>query len=192
MASATDFIISLINQDGGKRLLKLYFPRDDGPSAGLLVNELHAVEHVSADFIYTVTVLSDDAGIELKDVLAKMVCIELLRADGSSRYFNGYCHTFALQRIENGLAVYQMILKPWLAFYNLRKDYHIFHEQNIAQQTKKFIKWKCMNTKVYMATKTRPMAATWRAAAWNKLTRKASCFTPKAITVACNRDAGFD
>ena len=136
MASATDLIISLMNQDGGRRLLKLYFPRDDGPDAGLLVNELHAIERVSADFIFTVTVLSDDPTIELKDVMAKMACVELLRADGSNRYFNGYCHEFALQKIENGLAVYQMVLKPWLRFFDLRKDFHIFHEQNIEQQTK--------------------------------------------------------
>ncbi|MEN9864633.1 MAG: hypothetical protein RL748_223, partial [Pseudomonadota bacterium] len=133
MANATDFIVSLINQGSAKRLLKLYFPRDDGPSSGLLVNELHAVERVSADFIYTVTLLSDDPAIELKEVLCKMVCVELMRADKSSRYFNGYCHEFSLQRIENGLAIYQMVLKPWLAFFDLRKDYHIFHEQNIEQ-----------------------------------------------------------
>ncbi|MEN9868364.1 MAG: hypothetical protein RL748_3954, partial [Pseudomonadota bacterium] len=133
MPNATDFIVSLINQGSAKRLLKLYFPREDGPSSGLLVNELHAVERVSADFIYTVTLLSDDPAIELKEVLCKMVCVELMRADKSSRYFNGYCHEFSLQRIENGLAIYQMVLKPWLAFFDLRKDYHIFHEQNIEQ-----------------------------------------------------------
>ena len=105
MASATEHILSLMNQGGGRRLLKLYFPRDDGPDAGLLVNELQAVERVSADFIFTVTVLSDNPTIELKDVMAKMACVELLRADGSYRYFNGYCHEFALQKIENGLAV---------------------------------------------------------------------------------------
>ena len=136
MASAFDTISSLIKHDGGRRLLKLYFPRDNGPEAILLINHLHAVEHVSSDFIYTLTLLSDDATIELKDVICKMVCVELMRADQSERYFNGHCHEFALKRIENGLAVYQMVLKPWLRFLDLRKDYHIFHDQSIEQQTK--------------------------------------------------------
>jgi type VI secretion system secreted protein VgrG len=139
MASATDMISSLIKRDGGKRLLKLYFPRDDGPNAPLLINHLHAVEHVSSDFIYTLTLLSDDAEIELKDVICKMVCVELMRANHAERYFNGYCHEFALKRIENGLAVYQMVLKPWLAFFDLRKDFHIFHNQSIEQQTQEML-----------------------------------------------------
>jgi type VI secretion system secreted protein VgrG len=136
MASATDTIVSLIKQTNVKRLLKLYFPREDGPESGLLVNHLHAVEKVSGDFVFTVTVISDDPEIELKDVQCKMVCVELLRDDGSKRYFNGYCHEFGLQGIQNGLAVYQMVLKPWLAFFDLRNDHFIFHNKTIEQQTK--------------------------------------------------------
>jgi hypothetical protein len=30
-----------------------------------------------------------------------MVCVELLRDDGSKRYFNGYCHEFGLQGIQS-------------------------------------------------------------------------------------------
>ncbi len=51
------------------------------------------------------------------------------------RYFNGYCFTFSLQRVENGLAVYQLVLKPWLAFFSLRSDHYLFHQQNIREQS---------------------------------------------------------
>ena len=88
MASATNFIVSLIKKGKAKRLLNLYFPRDDGPSAGLLVSNLQADEAASRDFTYVVTVLSDVSTIELKDVQGKMVCVELLRDDQASRYFN--------------------------------------------------------------------------------------------------------
>ncbi len=57
-------------------------------------------------------------------------------SSGTVTRHNGYCHAFALQRIANGAAVYQMILKPWLRLFDLRRDYHIFHEQSIEQQTK--------------------------------------------------------
>ena len=135
MSSATDFIVSLIRKDA-HRLLKLYFPHDDGPSSGLLVNRLVAQEQLSNDFTYTVTVLSDDPDIELTDVQGRMVCVEVLREFGPSRYFNGYCFEFSLQRVENGLAIYEMILKPWLALFRLRRNYFLFHNQNITEQTK--------------------------------------------------------
>ncbi len=136
MASATNFIVSLIKKGKAKRLLNLYFPRDDGPAAGLLVSNLQADEAASRDFTYVVTVLSDVSTIELKDVQGKMVCVELLRDDQASRYFNGYCFEFSLVRVESDFAQYRMVLKPWLAFFRLRRDYFLFHNQTIAEQTR--------------------------------------------------------
>ena len=118
------------------RLMTLTFPRKNGPQATLLINELIAEEHLSSDFTFTLQVLSDDAEIALKDVQGKMVCVELLRDDHSKRYFNGYCFEFSLQKIDNGTAVYQMILKPWLALLGLRTDFYIFHNLTLQEQTK--------------------------------------------------------
>ena len=135
MTNATDFIVSLIRKDA-PRLLKLYFPHDDGPSSGLLVNHLVAEESLSCDFTFTVTVLSDDPNIDLSEVQGRMVCVEVLREVGQSRYFNGYCFEFSLKRVDNGLAIYEMVLKPWLAQFRLRHNYHLFHNLNITEQTK--------------------------------------------------------
>jgi type VI secretion system secreted protein VgrG len=139
MSDATDFIVSLLRKDA-HRLLKLYFPHDDGPSSGLLVNHLVAEESLSRDFTFTVTVLSDDPNIELTDVQGRMVCVEVLREVGPSRYFNGYCFEFCLKRVDNGLAIYEMILKPWLAQFRLRHNYHLFHNLNITEQTKQLFR----------------------------------------------------
>ncbi|MEN9867355.1 MAG: type secretion system tip protein VgrG [Pseudomonadota bacterium] len=135
MTSATEKIASLIKGGSARRLLKLYFPKDDGPGAGLLVNQLLANEQISGDFTFTVTLLSDDPTIELTDVQGKMVCVELLREDQSMRYFNGHCFEFALTGMDNGLAVYQMVLRPWLALFGLRHNHRLFHNQTIKQQT---------------------------------------------------------
>jgi type VI secretion system secreted protein VgrG len=132
--SALDKLHSMIS--GAKRLMNLTFPRDDGPSSVLLVNDLVANETVSCDFEYIVTVLSDDPEIALKDVQCKMVGIELMREDHSIRHFTGYCFEFRLLRFENSLATYQMILRPWLAFFKLRYDHYIFHNKSIEEQTK--------------------------------------------------------
>ena len=102
----------------------------------MLVNQLIAEEYISQDFCFTLEVLSDDAEIALKDVQGKMVCVELLRDDHSKRYFNGYCFAFSLQKIDNGTAYYQMVLKPWLAFLHLRQDHYLFHNQTLHEQTK--------------------------------------------------------
>ena len=136
MANATDFIVSLIKSGNSRRLLNLYFPRDDGPASGLLVSTLHAHEEVSKDFTYTVTVMSDDPHIQLKDVQCKMVCVELIREDQSKRYFNGYCFEFALIKVEHNYCEYKMVLKPWLAFFRLRHDYFLFQNKSIADQTR--------------------------------------------------------
>ncbi len=101
-------IAALLNSSSRNRLLSLSFPGNDGPDATLLINQLHAKEQVSADFVYTATVLSDDDEIELKSVLAKLVCIHLKRENGTERLFTGYCFEFRLLKIENSLAVYEM------------------------------------------------------------------------------------
>lgn len=135
MSNATDRLVALMAHVP-HRLLKLYFPNDDGPQAGLLVNHLLAEESVSADFTFTVTALSDDPEIELSEVQGRMICVELLIPNQASRYFNGYCFELSLLSVDNGLAIYQLILKPWLAIFRLRRNHFIFHKQSITEQTK--------------------------------------------------------
>lgn len=136
MSQSTEYLASLIKSNVSKRLLNLYFPREDGPSAGLLVTRLVAEEEISRDFCYTVTCVSDDPAIALKDVQCRMVCVELLREDASSRWFNGYCHSFQRLEVNNHFAQYVMVLRPWLAYLRLRSDYWLFHNQTIEEQTK--------------------------------------------------------
>ena len=54
------------------RLLRLSFPHEDGPAALMVANRLDATESLSRDFRFVVGVISDDAGIALKDVLGKI------------------------------------------------------------------------------------------------------------------------
>jgi type VI secretion system secreted protein VgrG len=135
MNDATDKIRALLARNS-RRMLYLYFPRGDEPEAGFLVNHIEAHEQVSKDFTYIVTVLSDDPNVELTDVQGRMVCVELRRERGDPRYFNGICFEFGLLRIENGMAVYQMVLRPWLALLNLRSNHFLFHDIGISNQSK--------------------------------------------------------
>jgi type VI secretion system secreted protein VgrG len=117
------------------RLMRLAFPRNDGPEAILLPNRLKAHEEVSRCFHFEVEVLSDDARIPLKAMMARMVTISLVREDGSLRYFNGYVTEFRFLRADGGFAFYQMVLEPWLAFARLRKDNVSFHGKSVIELT---------------------------------------------------------
>lgn len=118
-----------------QRLLRIDFPRDDGPDALLLVNSLTATEELSRDFRFEADLLSDDAHIALKAMMGRMVTISMVRDDGTLRYFNGYVGEFRLLRADGGFAWYRMVLQPWLAFARLRQDNVSFHGRSVMQLT---------------------------------------------------------
>lgn len=134
---AVQSLHALINeQRQARRILKLSFPKDDGPAATLLVaNWLDAHESLSRDFRYTVEILSDRSDIALKDVLGKMMSVELSRTDGGQRWFNGYVFDFRFVRNDAGFTYYQAELRPWMAFLRYRQDNYLFHGKTVEEQT---------------------------------------------------------
>ena len=118
-----------------KRILRLSFPNEDGPGAVLLVNSIDALEGLSRPFEYTLELLSDDAHIHLKDLQGKMLCVELVRKDGTLRYFNGLVFRFGLKKVDGGIAYYEAKLGPWLNYLSLRKDNYLFHNASLYDQT---------------------------------------------------------
>lgn len=119
-----------------QRLLTLFFPCKDGPKAELLIESLVAEEELSRDFTYTATVLCLDSNLSMRELQAKLINIELLDQDLGVRHFSGHCFEFRLLEMKSGYAVYQMVLKPWLAFLHLRVDHYLFRKQTVLQQTK--------------------------------------------------------
>ena len=118
------------------RLLRLKFPHDDGPAEALMVaNRLEAKESLSRDFEFQVEVLSDDPDLPLKALMGKLVTIELVRDDGSLRYFNGHVFDFRFVKNDGGFAYYQMLLLPWMAFLRRRRDNYLFHRKTVREQT---------------------------------------------------------
>jgi type VI secretion system secreted protein VgrG len=122
------------------RLLRLDFPREDGPPALLLPNTLILREEISRCFKGVLEVLSDDPQIPLKLLMGKMVTISLVREDGELRYFNGYITEFRFLRSDGGFAFYQMVIEPWLAFARLRKDCVSFHNKSVREITEETLK----------------------------------------------------
>ncbi|MCI1015601.1 type VI secretion system tip protein VgrG [Herbaspirillum sp. C7C2] len=121
----------LTRQRQHNRILQLSFVHEDGPDAELLINRLEASEALSRDFFYSLELLSNDAGIELKTMMGKLLCAALTRADGTQRYFTGYVDRFTLLRSDGGIAFYEARLVPWLAFLKSRKNNRIFHRLSL-------------------------------------------------------------
>ena len=117
------------------RLMRMDFPREDGPAATLLVNTLLAREELSRCFRFDVELLSDDARISLKSMMARMVTISLVRDDVSLRYFNGYVGQFRFVRTDGGFAFYRMILESWLTMTRLHADCVSFQDKSALEIT---------------------------------------------------------
>ncbi|MCE3602708.1 type VI secretion system tip protein VgrG, partial [Massilia sp. P8910] len=117
------------------RLMRLSFPNQDAPSAQLLVNKLDAYECLSKPFEFTVELLSDSPGIPLKDMQGKMLCVQMVRRDGTMRYFTGRVLSFGLKTVDGGVSYYEARLGPWYAYLGMRKDNYLFHYTTMYQQT---------------------------------------------------------
>jgi type VI secretion system secreted protein VgrG len=127
-------LLALLEAHQQTRLLRMSFPRNDGPPARLVINRFAGTEYVSRDFEFKVELLSDDAGIELETMHGKLLCISLVQADGSLRPFTGYVTSFKLVKTDGGVAFYEAVLMPWLAYTRLRRNNRLFHAQSLREQ----------------------------------------------------------
>ncbi|AMP03016.1 rhs element Vgr family protein [Collimonas pratensis] len=99
-----------------------------------MVNKLDAVESLSRDFSFIIELLSDTPDLALKDLQGKLFSVELVRGDGSLRFFSGFCFEFSLLRTDGGISFYQAKLGPWLQYLRLRTDNYIFHGKTLREQ----------------------------------------------------------
>jgi type VI secretion system secreted protein VgrG len=126
--------LSIERQTG--RLLRLRFPRNDAPQGVfMLANSLDSFESLSRDYSHVVEVLSDSATIEPDAMLGKMATVELVREDGTLRYFNGYVFEFGFVKTDGGFAFYRMVLEPWLSYLQLRHNSVAFHGKTVRELT---------------------------------------------------------
>ena len=125
---------ALLEAHQSTRLLRLSFPMDDGPQAKLMVNRFEGTEYLSRDFEFKVEILSDDARIELEAMHGKLLCVSLVQSERSLRPFTGYVTSFKLVKTDGGVAFYEAVLKPWLAYTRLRRNNRLFHAQSLRDQ----------------------------------------------------------
>ncbi|MCE3607765.1 type VI secretion system tip protein VgrG [Massilia sp. P8910] len=135
MSRALTVLRDLVGDRQHNRLLRLSFPNQDAPSGQLLVNKLEAFESLSKPFEFRVELLSDNPDIPLKDMQGKMLCVQMVRRDGTLRYFTGIVFSFALKTADGGVSYYEALLGPWYKYLTMRKDNYLFHYTTMYQQT---------------------------------------------------------
>jgi type VI secretion system secreted protein VgrG len=117
-----------------KRIFKLKFPHNDGPSSPVYLENFDGVEGINSAFAYTLKLISNDGRIELKDFMGKMATVELDQANTSEpRYFNGYITSARHAGSDGGLSFYELTLSPWTKLLEHRRDNYIFHNQTLVE-----------------------------------------------------------
>jgi len=103
-----------------------------GPTQGsqeLLLRSFGGVETLSQLFEFDCDLLSNDPGIELKQMIGKKVALEIAMSDGDPRYLNGLVTAFAHTGSDGGYAMYRAVLRPWLWVLGKRYDSTIFQDK---------------------------------------------------------------
>ncbi|MDZ3990758.1 type VI secretion system Vgr family protein [Pseudomonas sp. Teo4] len=112
-----------------RRLIKLTTPiRDD---QALLLEHFSGNEGLSRLFSFELSLISQDARLELKSLIGQPACLDIELADGGVRHIHGLITRFNLLGSDGGLARYSATLSPWLWMLKRRFDSRIFQEQTI-------------------------------------------------------------
>lgn len=112
----------------------------DTPLSGrsaLVLTEFVCEEALGELFEMKFMLASQDPNIELKQLIGKPVTVTLQLTDALAstdvRYFHGYVTDFIHTGTDGGLATYEAIARPWLAFMDRRQDIRIFQEQKVDE-----------------------------------------------------------
>jgi type VI secretion system secreted protein VgrG len=97
----------------------------------LLLEGFSGTEGLSTLFSFELSLISQEARLELKSLIGQPAVLDIELATGGNRYIHGYISRFSLQKSDGGLAHYSATLSPWLWMLSRRHDSRIFQEQTI-------------------------------------------------------------
>lgn len=125
--------IATLFQLQGNRLFDIKTPLS-GASA-LVVVDFHASEGISQLFEIRLRLASQDANIELKQMIGQPVTITLALssalASSNARYFHGYVTSFSHLDSDGGFTTYSAVIQPWLWMLSRRQDIRVFQEETV-------------------------------------------------------------
>lgn len=115
--------------DDTTRLMRLISPLSGDKR--LYVSSLNGSAALSDLSGYQLQLLSLNAAIDLKDVIAQSLTVMFKREDESEHPLNGYVSMFGFSHTDGGLAVYTAELVPWLWYLSKRRNSRIFQDLTV-------------------------------------------------------------
>ncbi len=98
----------------------------------LLLNSFAGDERVSTPYRFVVQMLAEDPNIDMKDLLTKPAVLSIKLDDETERHIHGLFNRIALMESgDDGMAVYQAELVPWLWFLTLFSNCRIFQNKSV-------------------------------------------------------------
>lgn len=97
----------------------------------LLLESFSGEESVSAPFVFTLDLLSEDPDIDGDEILRSEMRIDVGLAEGEVRPIHGLVRRFLQVGWDQDLIHYRVELVPWIWFLSLRRDSRIFQEMDI-------------------------------------------------------------
>jgi type VI secretion system secreted protein VgrG len=128
----------------GRRLLRLHTPL--GPDA-LLAERAEVVEQIGPSptsddndeavtgFRIQLTALAVDADLPLDELVGQPVLLEMETANAGTtlRPWHGHVTQASLLGSDGGLARYELVIEPWLAFLRWRTDSFVFQDMTVPE-----------------------------------------------------------
>jgi type VI secretion system secreted protein VgrG len=128
-APVVDMLLSRFTE--GSRLLRFYSPLPPGRT--LLIESLTGRAAMSEPFAFQLSLMSQNAAIDLKDMMGKNVAVSVQQADGSEHFINGYVNSFAATRSDGGFAFYHAEVVPWTTYLRRRVNSRIFQDMTVFE-----------------------------------------------------------
>jgi len=122
---------ALARFNDGTRLLRFFSPLT-GEKA-LLIESLSGNAALSEQFLFNLSLISENAAIDLKYLMGKNVGVAVQLADGSDHFINGYVHSFGFSHADGGFAFYHAQIVPWFSYLKQRVNSRIFQDQSVLE-----------------------------------------------------------
>lgn len=103
----------------------------------LQLRQMSGSEGLSQLFVFELTLYSTDEEIKANKLLGQNVTVQLETREETLRYFNGFISQFSyLNQSEDGQAVYQATVRPWLWFLTRTSDCKIYQDMTVVEIVK--------------------------------------------------------
>ena len=100
----------------------------------LVLQKLAGQEGISQLFNFQLELASEKSPpLRLESLIGQNVTVNMMLADGSKRYFNGFVSQFAQTGQDSQFSYYQAEMVPWLWFLSQTSDCQIFQNKTVPE-----------------------------------------------------------